>query len=106
MKENVDIIAGIAAMLGALTKAVKKKFSKRETFVNILVAGFLSFGVMGFLAYKLPEYVHDPKLVMCIAYFIGWLANGITDGVEKWLDTFIQSGETYIRNYFENKKQK
>ena len=83
MKENIDIMAGLVSMLGALLRALKKKIGSRETIINMIVAFVLSFGVIAGLTWWLPQKVHDVRLIVSITFFIGWIANEFTDQLEK-----------------------
>lgn len=83
MKENIDLMAGLAGMMGAMMKSLKKKFTKREIVINMIVAGFLSFGIVAGLTIFLPKYVHDQRLMVFITFFVGWVSNDFTDKLEK-----------------------
>jgi len=83
MKENIDVMAGLAGMMGALLKSLKKKFTTREIIINMFVAGFLSFGIVAALTIFLPKYVHDSRVLVFITFFVGWIANDFTDKLEK-----------------------
>jgi hypothetical protein len=100
MKENIDIMAGIAGMLGAFLKSMKKKFTSREVIINMIVGGILSFGIMFFLITYLPMWVKDDRMVLFIAFFGGWISNDFTDKLE----VFIKDAYEIFLTYLQRKK--
>lgn len=100
MKENIDIMAGIAGMFGAMLKSLKKKFSTREVVINMIVGGILSFGIMFGLITYLPKYVDDNRVVLFIAFFGGWISNDFTDKLE----VFISDSYDILLTWLKRKK--
>lgn len=100
MKENIDIMAGIAGMMGAFLKSLKKKFSSREIIINMIVGGVLSFGIMFLLITWLPIYVNDNRVVLFIAFFGGWISNDFTDKLE----IFISDAYDLTMAWFKRKR--
>ena len=100
MKENIDIMAGLAGMMGALLKSLKKKFSNREIIINMIVGGVLSFGIMFVLITWLPIYIKDDRVVLFVAFFGGWVSNDFTDKLE----AFVSDGYDIFLTWFKRKK--
>lgn len=101
MKENIEVWAGIVAGMGAMFRGIKKRMSKRETIINMVVAGFLSFGVLVAVTIFIPKYVHDPRVILFITFFAGWISNDFTDQLEK----FISDGYDIVISYFKRKQK-
>lgn len=97
MKDNIDIMAGIAGMLGAFLKSMKKKFSTREVIINMFVGGILSFGIMFGIVTYLPKYVEDNRIVLFIAFFGGWISNDFTDKLEIFISDAYDVFMTWIK---------
>jgi hypothetical protein len=97
MKENIDIMAGAAGMVGALLKSLKKKFSNREIIINMIVGGVISFGIVAFLTIFLPKYVHDSRIIVFVTFFAGWICNDFTDRLEKSVGEAIDILFSYFK---------
>lgn len=94
MKENLDVMAAGAGVIAAFLKGLKKKFSKREILINMVVGGLLSFGSVAAALIYLPNVISDTRILFVCAYFIGWISNEFTDSLEKFVekisDAFIE----------------
>jgi hypothetical protein len=97
MKENIDIMAGLFGMFGALMKSLKKKFTNREVIINTIIGGVLSFGIMFVLITYLPRWVKDDRVVLFFAFFGGWIANDFTDKLEKSIGDFYDILISYFK---------
>jgi hypothetical protein len=103
MKGNIDIIAGLTAIIGAFLRALKRKFTKKETIINLFIAGILAFGVIGFLEMLLPRFVNDVRILLLISFFVGWLTHDLTDRIEKLISDIYDLFIDYLKIKF-NKK--
>jgi hypothetical protein len=103
MKDNIDIMAGLISMLGALMRALKKKLGKREIVINLVVAFALSFGVVAGLCWWLPSKVHDTRLIVFITFFIGWISNDFTDTFEKLISDIYDIGIEWLKTKLKKK---
>lgn len=83
MKENIEIMAGILGLVASVLKGIKKKFFTRVIFVNAIVGFVLSYLFFAASTIYLQKYISDTRLLLAMAYFIGWIANDFTDGLEK-----------------------
>lgn len=100
--KDIDIMAALASIAAALLRGLKQRLSKRITVINMIVAGILSFGVISGLLMWLPEWVEDPRIVIFIAFFVGWIANDFTDK----LDHLVGDAYDVMKTYFKNKAKK
>lgn len=106
MKENIDIMAGVAAACGALLKSLKKRLSNKETIINIIVAGVLAFGIIAGLTMWLPNYIKDFRIVVFITFFMGWISNDFTDTLEKIISDVYDIGIDWLRDKLKTKSKK
>ena len=79
-----DIIAMGIGMAGALMKGLKKKLKLRSILITMVIAGILSFSLLGLL----EIFYHDwtPRLVIFVSFVVGWLANEITEKIDLMFD--------------------
>lgn len=103
MKDNIDIMAGLISMLGALMRGLKKKFGRREIIINLVVAFALSFGVIAGLCWWLPSKVHDTRLIVFITFFIGWISNDFTDHFEKIISDVYDIALDWLKSKIKKK---
>lgn len=106
MKDNIDLMAGLAGAAGALLKSLKKRLSNKETIINIVVAGVLAFGIIGGLTMWLPNYIKDFRVVVFITFFMGWISNDFTDTLEKVISDVYDIMIDWLRNKFKSKPKK
>lgn len=98
MRENIEVMAGMAAALGALLKGLKKKFTNKELIINMIVAGFISFGVVAAVTYWLPEHIEDPKVLLFVTFFAGWITNDFTNNLEESMSDVYDIFLDWLRN--------
>lgn len=98
MKENLDIMAAGAGVIAAFLKGLKKKFSKREIVINMIVGGVLSFGSVAAALIYLPNYISDTRILFVCAYFIGWVSNEFTDSLEKAVERISDALIEFFRS--------
>lgn len=100
MKENIEYMAGLFSMAGAIVRAIKKKLSSREAIANVIVAGVLSFAVMFAITWFLPMFVHDIRVIIFITFFIGYVSADFTAVLEKSVLDFYEILHIYIKSKF------
>lgn len=105
MKENIEVMAGIAAALGAFLKSLKRRLSNKETIINMIVAGFLSFGVIAGVTYWMPKYITDFRFLLFITFFMGWISNDFTDTLEKSVSDFYDIALDWLKARTKTKKK-
>ncbi len=79
-----DVIAMAIGMVGALMKGLKKRLKLQTIIITMVVAGILSFSLMGLLELFYHEFT--PRLVILVSFIVGWLANEITEKIDLIFD--------------------
>lgn len=84
IEQFTDVIAMCIGMVGALMKGLKKRLKLQTIFVGMVVAGILSFSLIGVV----EIFYHDmtPKLTILVSFIVGWLANELTDKIDMMFD--------------------
>lgn len=75
-----DLIAMGIGMVGALMKGLKKKLNIQTILITMCIAGILSFSLLGVL--ELFYHELTPRLIILVSFFVGWLANEITEKID------------------------
>lgn len=81
MKENIDIISALAGGSGAFIKGRKKKRPVKTLILDVVVGVILGYTTIGLLDYFTSEL--NPKTIMLVSFSVGWVANELTDVLEK-----------------------
>ena len=65
-------------------KGLKKRLKLQTILVGMVVAGILSFSLIGVV----EIFYHDmtPKLTILVSFIVGWLANELTDKIDLMFD--------------------
>ena len=84
LEEFTDIIAMAIGMAGALMKGVKKRLKIQTIIITMVVAGILSYSLLGVL--ELVYHDFTPRLVILVSFVVGWLANEITEKIDLVFD--------------------
>lgn len=95
-----DLIAMGIGMAGALMKGLKKRLKLQTIIITMVVAGILSFSLLGLL-----ELVYNdltPRLVILVSFLVGWLANEITEKI----DLVFDEAYTYFIGWLKNENKK
>ena len=71
-------------MIGALMKGLKKRLKIKSIFIGMVVAGILSFSLIGLIEIFYKEL--SPKLIILVSFIVGWLANEITEKIDLVFD--------------------
>ena len=71
-------------MIGAMMKGVKKRLRVKNIFIGMVVAGILSFSLIGVIELFYQEL--SPKLIILVSFVVGWLANEITEKIDLVFD--------------------
>lgn len=95
----IDVIAMAIGMIGALLKGMKKRLKLQTIFVTMTVAGIMSFSLIGVVELFWQEYT--PKMIILIAFFVGWLANEITEKIDLVFDDIYE----YLLHWIKNKRK-
>jgi len=92
-----DIFAMLVGMVGAMMKGIKKRLKVQTIVVTMIVAGILSFSLLGVLEIFYHEW--SPKLVIFVSFVVGWLANEITEKI----DLIFDDAYEYFLGWLKNK---
>lgn len=84
LENFTDIFAMIVGMAGALMKGVKKKLKLQSICIGMIVAGILSFSLIGVIELFYMDLT--PKLIILVSFVVGWLANEITEKLDLVFD--------------------
>ena len=84
IEQFTDIIAMSIGMIGALMKGLKKRLKIKSIFIGMVVAGILSFSLIGLIEIFYQEL--SPKLIILVSFIVGWLANEITEKIDLVFD--------------------
>lgn len=84
IEQFTDLIAMSIGMVGALMKGIKKKAKIQSVLVGMVVAGILSFSLIGVIEIFYHELT--PRLTILVSFLVGWLANELTDKIDMMFD--------------------
>lgn len=84
LEQFTDLIAMSIGMIGALMKGIKKRLKLQTILVGMVVAGILSFSLIGVIEIFYQELT--PKLTILVSFVVGWLANELTDKIDLMFD--------------------
>ena len=93
LEQFTDLMAMAIGMTGALLKGLKKKAKLQGILTGMIVAGILSFSLIGVI-----EIFYDdlsPKLIILVSFVVGWIAN---EGTEK-IDLIFEDAFEYLRGW-------
>lgn len=93
-----DLLSMLVGVMGALLKGIKSKFKPSTVFVGCLVAGILTFSVIGVIEMFYEEL--SPKLVILVSFVVGWVANEITAKLDLLIGDLYDIFIVYLKNKF------
>ena len=97
LEQFTDLFAMGIGMVGALAKSIKKKLKISAIFTSVIVAGILSYSLIGVVEIWYEELT--PKLVIGISFVVGWLANEITEKIDLVFDDLWEYFLTWIKKF-------
>ena len=80
MEQFTDLIAIAIGMVGALAKGLKKKLKVQTIAIGMVVAGILSYSLIGVVELFYSELT--PKLIILVSFVVGWVANELTEKID------------------------
>lgn len=80
LENFTDVIAMAVGMVGALLKGLKKRLKLQTIFIGMVIAGILSFSLIGIVELFYDELT--PKLIILISFVVGWVANELTEKID------------------------
>ena len=93
-----DILSLLVGILGALLKGIKAKFNASTIFIGCLVAGILTFSVIGVIELYYEDM--SPKIVILVSFIVGWVANEITAKLDLLIGDVYDIFIAYVKNKF------
>jgi hypothetical protein len=94
-EQFTDIIAMGIGMTGALMKGMKKRLKIKSILIGMVVAGILSFSLIGVIELFYEELT--PKLIILVSFVVGWLANEITEKIDLIFDDAFDIALDWIK---------
>jgi hypothetical protein len=95
LEEFTDIIAMSIGMAGALMKGLKKRLKFQTILITMIIAGILSFSLLGVL--ELFYHELTPRLTILVSFIVGWLANEITEKIDLFFDDIYEYFVKWIK---------
>ena len=97
-----DLLALGVGILGALLKGLKNKLKPATIFMGCLIAGILTFSIIGVIEYYYATL--PPKFIVLISFTVGWVANEITEKMDAFVNDVYDILIQWIKGKFKNKK--
>ena len=93
-----DLFAMAIGMVGALMKGLKKKLRYQTILIGVIVAGILSFSLIGVIEIFYQDL--SPKIIIGISFIVGWVANELTEKIDEVFDEVYEYALNKLRNIF------
>ncbi len=93
-----DIFAMAIGMVGALMKGIKKKLRYQSILIGVVVAGILSFSLIGVIEIFYTDL--NPKIIIGISFVVGWVANELTEKIDEVFDEVYDWALYKLRKIF------
>lgn len=96
MEQFTDLIAIAIGMVGALAKGLKKKLKLQTIAIGMVVAGILSYSLIGVVELFYTELT--PKLIILVSFVVGWVANELTEKIDLVFDDLYNELYKKVKN--------
>ena len=80
IEQFTDLIAVLVGMVGAMAKGIKRRVKLQTLIVGMVVAGILSFSLIGVVEIFYNELT--PRLIILVSFVVGWVANELTETID------------------------
>lgn len=97
-----DLLALAVGIFGAFLKGLKNKLKLPSILLGCLVAGVLTFSIIGVIEYYYATL--PPKFVVLISFTVGWVANEITEKMDAFVNDVYDILIEWIKSKFKTKK--
>jgi hypothetical protein len=97
-----DFLALAVGVLGAFLKGLKNKLKPATIILGCLVAGVLTFSIIGVIEYYYATL--PPKFVVLISFTVGWVANEITEKMDAFVNDVYDILIEWIKSKFKTRK--
>jgi hypothetical protein len=98
-----DFISVLIGMAGALLKGFKVKMHPMSVILSMIIAGIFSFSTIGIIETFFNHL--SPKIVVLIAFCVGWVANEITSKLDEFVNDFYEIILDWIKAKFKIKNK-
>tara|TARA_R110002050_G_scaffold12524_7_gene41058 strand:- start:1289 stop:1606 length:318 start_codon:yes stop_codon:yes gene_type:complete len=102
LNNYTDVFAALVGVMGALLKGLKSKMSLKQTFLGMLVGGILAYCTIGIIDEFLPNL--SQRATVLVSFAVGWVANELTDILDKFVKDAYDIFIAYLRSFFNRKK--
>ena len=102
LEQFTDLLAMAIGMTGALLKGIKKRLKIQALISGMIIAGILSFSLIGVLEIFYDELT--PRLIILTSFVVGWIANEVTEKIDLVFEDLYEYFLGWLRN--QNKKNK
>lgn len=102
LNNYTDVFAALVGVMGALLKGLKSKMSLKQTFLGMLVGGILAYCTIGIIDEFAPDL--SQRTTVLVSFAVGWVANELTDILDKFVKDAYEIFIAYIRSFFNRKK--
>lgn len=99
-EQFTDLFAMAIGMVGALMKGLKRKSKTRAIAISIVIAGILTFSLIGVL--EMFYNTLNPKVVIGISFVVGWVANELTEKIDEIFEEFYDYIYARIKKLLKN----
>lgn len=97
-----DLLALAVGIFGAFLKGLKNKLKLPSILLGCLVAGVLTFSIIGVIEYYYATL--PPKFVVLISFTVGWVANEITEKMDDFVNDVYDILIEWIKAKFKTRK--
>lgn len=97
-----DLLALAVGVFGAFLKGLKNKLKIQSVLLGCLVAGVLTFSIIGVIEYYYATL--PPKFIVLISFTVGWVANEITEKMDEFVNDLYNILINWIKSYFKPRK--
>jgi uncharacterized membrane protein len=104
MKGELDVMSAVAGAAGAFIKGKKQKRPFKTLVLDVVLGLILGYLTIGLLDYFIVD--QTPKVIMLVSFCVGWVANELTDILEKTVYVAYEIAVNFFKNMFSKKKEK
>lgn len=102
LNNYTDVFAALVGVMGALLKGLKSKMSLKQTFLGMIVGGILAYCTIGMVEEFAPDL--SQRTTVLVSFAVGWVANELTDILDKFVKDAYEIFIAYIRSFFNKKR--
>ena len=103
INDYTDVFAALVGIMGALLKGLKSKMTLKQTFLGMIVGGILAYCTIGIIDEFAPDL--SQRTTVLVSFAVGWVANELTDILDKFVKDAYEIFIAYIRSFFKGKNK-